>query len=75
MSYQSFVKLAGQPPWASSTLPTTFPHLPPVGFIENCEISEVPSVKELGYEHAEEVRLKLRMSQGCFFARIIDEKN
>lgn len=54
LSYQSFVKLAGQPPWASSTLLTTFPHLPPVGFIENCEISEVPSVKELGYEHTEE---------------------
>ncbi|XP_059640490.1 (6-4)DNA photolyase isoform X1 [Cornus florida] len=50
LSYQSFVKLAGQPSWASSPLSTMISSLPSVGNVGNCEISEVPIVKELGYE-------------------------
>ncbi|WJZ94739.1 hypothetical protein VitviT2T_013571 [Vitis vinifera] len=50
LSYQSFLKLAGQPSWASSPLLTTLSWLPPVGDVGTCEISNVPTVKELGYE-------------------------
>ncbi|KAJ9692551.1 hypothetical protein PVL29_011548 [Vitis rotundifolia] len=50
LSYQSFLKLAGQPSWASSPLSTTLSWLPPVGDVGTCEISNVPTVKELGYE-------------------------
>lgn len=75
MSYQSFVKLAGQPSWASSALPTTLPHLPSVGFLGTCEISEVPSVKELGYEHAEEVHSEFICISEMFFVRITEKKN
>ncbi|CAK9164838.1 unnamed protein product [Ilex paraguariensis] len=50
LSYQSFLKLAGQPSWAASPLSTTLSWLPPVGEVGNCEISDVPTIKELGYE-------------------------
>ncbi|XP_024026150.1 (6-4)DNA photolyase [Morus notabilis] len=50
LSYQSFLKLAGKPAWASSQLITTLSSLPPVGEFGNCEIFEVPTVEELGYE-------------------------
>ncbi|KAA8541877.1 hypothetical protein F0562_023029 [Nyssa sinensis] len=50
LSYQSFLKLAGQPSWASSPLSTMISWLPPVGNVGNCEISKVPTIKELGYE-------------------------
>lgn len=46
MSYQSFVKLAGQP---SSPLSHTLSSLPLVGDVGSCVISEVPTMKELGY--------------------------
>ncbi|KAI8529492.1 hypothetical protein RHMOL_Rhmol12G0228600 [Rhododendron molle] len=49
-SYQSFLKIAGQPSWASSPLSTTVSLLPPVGIVENCGISNVPTLQELGYE-------------------------
>lgn len=55
LSYQSFLKLAGQPSWASSPLPAPLSSLPPVGDFGNCEISEVPTVKELGYEDSGQV--------------------
>ena len=55
MSYQSFVKLAGQPSWASSPLSVTISSLPPVGDVGGCEISEVPTIKELGYGDIEQV--------------------
>ncbi|XP_051135746.1 (6-4)DNA photolyase isoform X2 [Andrographis paniculata] len=54
LSYQSFVKLAGEPSWASSPISTDPIRLPPVGSVVNCAISEVPSVKELGYEDSKE---------------------
>ncbi|XP_028110695.1 (6-4)DNA photolyase isoform X2 [Camellia sinensis] len=50
LTYQSFVKLAGQPSWASSPLSTNISGLPPVGNVGNCEISKVPTLQELGYE-------------------------
>lgn len=56
LSYQSFLKLAGQPSWASSPLPTTLNCLPPLGNVGNCEIFPgVPSVGELGYDDTPEV--------------------
>lgn len=50
LTYQSFLKLAGQPSWASSPLPVSLSSLPPVGDVGNFEISEVPTVEELGYK-------------------------
>ncbi|KAK2378686.1 cryptochrome-1 [Trifolium repens] len=49
LSYQSFVKLAGEPP---SPLSTSYSSLPPVGHLGNCDISEVPTIKDLGYGDA-----------------------
>uniref|UniRef100_A0A2N9HIV0 Photolyase/cryptochrome alpha/beta domain-containing protein n=1 Tax=Fagus sylvatica TaxID=28930 RepID=A0A2N9HIV0_FAGSY len=46
MTYQSFVKLAGQP---SSPLSPTLSSLPPLGDLGGCEISHVPTIKQLGY--------------------------
>ncbi|KAL6285829.1 hypothetical protein ACE6H2_010219 [Prunus campanulata] len=57
LSYQSFLKLAGEPSWASSPLSITLSSLPPVGNIGNCNISEVPTVKELGYEETQQDEL------------------
>ncbi|XP_075510740.1 (6-4)DNA photolyase [Primulina tabacum] len=54
LSYQSFIKLAGKPSWASSHISDEITWLPPVGSVGNCMISEVPSMKELGYEDIEE---------------------
>ncbi|PIN12066.1 Deoxyribodipyrimidine photolyase/cryptochrome [Handroanthus impetiginosus] len=54
LSYQSFVKLAGEPSWASSLVSTELSWLPSVGSLGNCAISEVPSIKELGYEETQE---------------------
>ncbi|KAK9923226.1 hypothetical protein M0R45_031655 [Rubus argutus] len=54
LSYQSFLKLAGEPSWISSPLSMTISSLPPFGNVMNCEISEVPTVEELGYEEAQQ---------------------
>ncbi|KAF7843292.1 (6-4)DNA photolyase [Senna tora] len=51
LSYQSFVKLAGEP---LPPLSNKVSSLPPVGHLGSCEISEVPTVKELGYENVEQ---------------------
>ncbi|XAR50580.1 (6-4)DNA photolyase [Bertholletia excelsa] len=50
LSYQYFLKLAGQPSWLSSPLSTTMSWLPPLGSIGSCEVSKVPTLEELGYE-------------------------
>ncbi|KAM7483676.1 hypothetical protein LguiB_008259 [Lonicera macranthoides] len=48
-------KLAGQPSWASSPLPTRCNCLPPLGNVGNCEIFPgVPSLGELGYDDTPE---------------------
>lgn len=57
LSYQSFLKLAGEPSWASSPLSITLSSLPPVGNTRNCNISEVPTVEELGYEEPQQDEL------------------
>ncbi|KAL6559841.1 (6-4)DNA photolyase [Orobanche gracilis] len=54
LSYQSFVKLAGEPLWASSPISTGLSWVPPVGNVGNCPVSEVPSIEELGYEDTQE---------------------
>lgn len=54
LSYQSFVKLAGEPP---SSLSTVYSSLPPVGNLGSCDISEVPTIRDLGYGDAEQVRV------------------
>ncbi|KAL6584757.1 (6-4)DNA photolyase [Orobanche minor] len=54
LSYQSFIKLAGEPLWASSPISTGLSWVPPVGNVGNCPVSEVPSIEELGYEDTRE---------------------
>ncbi|XP_050235165.1 (6-4)DNA photolyase [Mercurialis annua] len=54
LSYQSFLKVAGQPAWACSPLSMTIPSLPPVGDFGSCEVSEVPNLEELGYGNVEQ---------------------
>ncbi|XWS11845.1 hypothetical protein CRYUN_Cryun37aG0036000 [Craigia yunnanensis] len=49
LSYQSFLKLAGEPSWASSSLSVDLSSIPPVGDVGSCEILQVPTLKELGY--------------------------
>ncbi|XP_061365075.1 (6-4)DNA photolyase isoform X1 [Gastrolobium bilobum] len=46
LSYQSFIKLAGEPPPPLSTMPSS---LPPVDHLGCCDLSEVPTIKDLGY--------------------------
>lgn len=53
LSFQSFVKLAGKPSWESSALNISISSLPPVGDVGSCEISEVPTIRELGYSDSE----------------------
>lgn len=55
LSYQSFVKLAGEPSWASAPVSNAASWLPPVGDVDNCQCSDVPSINELGYEESAEV--------------------
>lgn len=55
MNCLSFSKIAGEPHWLSSPLATTLTMIPPVGDVGNCEVSEVPTVKQLGYEDILEV--------------------
>ncbi|XP_044495187.1 (6-4)DNA photolyase isoform X1 [Mangifera indica] len=57
LSYQSFLKLAGQPSWASSPLSISISSLPPVGDVGSCEITGVPTVEELGYRDYEKDEL------------------
>jgi len=56
LSYQSFLKVAGEPSCAKSELVMSYSSLPPIGDIGNLGISEVPSLEELGYKDDEQVR-------------------
>lgn len=73
LTYQSFLKLAGQPSWASSPLTISPPSVPPIGDLGDCEIFEVPTLKELGYKDTEQVlRLKKKKKKTwllvcCYF--------
>ncbi|KAM3247541.1 (6-4)DNA photolyase isoform X1 [Capsicum annuum] len=55
LSYQSFLKLAGQPSWASTPLSTAISSLPPIGNTGSFALSGVPTVRELGYGDLAEV--------------------
>lgn len=55
LTYQSFLKLAGEPSWLSLQLFTSPSSLPPVGDVGNSEISGVPTIEDLGYKHNEQV--------------------
>ncbi|XP_023513715.1 (6-4)DNA photolyase [Cucurbita pepo subsp. pepo] len=55
LSYQSFLKLAGEPSWARAPLSTTVSSLPPVGDTGRSQILDVPTIKDLGYEDMEKV--------------------
>lgn len=46
LTYQSFVKLAGEPP---APLTETYSELPPVGNVEGYELLSVPTIEEFGY--------------------------
>ncbi|KAL8138677.1 hypothetical protein V2J09_004678 [Rumex salicifolius] len=54
LTYQSFLKLAGEPSWATSPVSTGVSSLPPVGNFGNMKISDVPTLAELGYEDHEQ---------------------
>uniref|UniRef100_A0A803LN61 Photolyase/cryptochrome alpha/beta domain-containing protein n=1 Tax=Chenopodium quinoa TaxID=63459 RepID=A0A803LN61_CHEQI len=49
LTYQSFLKVAGQPSWASSPVSTGPSSIPPPGDIGDLQISNVPTMEELGY--------------------------
>ncbi|XP_019156292.1 PREDICTED: (6-4)DNA photolyase isoform X2 [Ipomoea nil] len=49
LTYQSFLKLAGIPSWASSPLSTSLSSLPPIGNLGSLQVSAVPTLEELGY--------------------------
>lgn len=51
LTYQSFVKVAGQPSWSSSPVSTGLPSIPPIGDVGDMHISNVPTIEELGYEN------------------------
>ncbi|XP_023004842.1 (6-4)DNA photolyase [Cucurbita maxima] len=55
LSYQSFLKLAGEPSWARAPLSTIVSSLPPVGDTGRSQILDVPTIKDLGYEDMEKV--------------------
>ncbi|CAN8259209.1 unnamed protein product [Cochlearia groenlandica] len=54
LSYQSFLKIAGEPSCAKSELVMSYSSLPPVGGFGNLGVSEVPTLKELGYREDEQ---------------------
>ncbi|XP_010487391.1 PREDICTED: (6-4)DNA photolyase-like [Camelina sativa] len=53
LSYQSFVKIAGEPSCATSELVMSYSSLPPIGEVGNLGISEVQTLEELGYREDE----------------------
>lgn len=71
MTYQSFLKLAGQPSWASSPLLLTLSSLPSVGDVRSCEISEVPTIKELGYGDIGQVWNKYYFIESLFMESFV----
>ncbi|CAM8954250.1 unnamed protein product [Rhodiola kirilowii] len=54
LTYQSFLKLAGEPTWAASPVSIGMSSLPPVGDVGCCQIIDVPTVNELGYDDLDE---------------------
>ncbi|KAF3527767.1 hypothetical protein DY000_02042936 [Brassica cretica] len=54
LSYQSFLKIAGEPSCAESELVMSYSSLPPVGDVGSIGVSEVPKLEELGYREDEQ---------------------
>ncbi|CAI9114035.1 OLC1v1014654C1 [Oldenlandia corymbosa var. corymbosa] len=54
LTYQSFIKVAGQPSWSSTPLSISLSCLPPIGNPGHDLVAEVASVNDLGYEETEE---------------------
>lgn len=54
MNCQLILKLVGEPQWLSSPLSTTLDTIPPIGDVGNCEVIEVPTLQQLGYEDIHE---------------------
>ncbi|CAA7044156.1 unnamed protein product [Microthlaspi erraticum] len=54
LSYQSFLKIAGEPTCAKSELVMSYSSLPPVGDYGSLGILEVPTLEELGYRDDEQ---------------------
>lgn len=50
MTYQSFVRAAGEPP---APLNQTYSKLPPTGDLGDYELLNVPTIQELGYINVE----------------------
>ncbi|KAF2541075.1 hypothetical protein F2Q68_00032653 [Brassica cretica] len=53
LSYQSFLKIAGEPSCAESELVMSYSSLPPIGDVGSIGVSEVPTLEELGYRDDE----------------------
>lgn len=56
LSYQSFLKIAGEPSCAESELLMSYSSLPPIGDVGSIGVSEVPTLEELGYREDEQVK-------------------
>ncbi|ESQ48397.1 hypothetical protein EUTSA_v10020425mg [Eutrema salsugineum] len=54
LSYQSFLKIAGEPSCVESELVMSYSSLPPIGDVGKLGISEVPTLEELGYREDEQ---------------------
>ncbi|CAH8337536.1 unnamed protein product [Eruca vesicaria subsp. sativa] len=57
LSYQSFLKIAGEPSCVNSELVMSYSSLPPVGDVGSLGVSEVPTLEELGYRDDEQDEL------------------
>lgn len=55
LTYQSFLKIAGEPSCAESELVMSYSSLPPIGDVGSLGVSEVPTLGELGYRDDEQV--------------------
>lgn len=67
LSYQSFIKLAGNPPWTELSLSTGPNSIPPVGDLASCEVCDVPTLQELGYDGIQQVSGIWASSDSFFF--------
>ncbi|KAL0719411.1 hypothetical protein Bca4012_068735 [Brassica carinata] len=54
LTYQSFLKIAGEPSCADSELVMSYSSLPPIGDVGSLGVSEVPTLGELGYRDDEQ---------------------